>query len=478
MTGFSDYRDHDAMGLAALVRDRQITPAELLETAIAAAEAADPLVHALSQKLYDHGRAALSGPLPAGPFAGVPFLLKDVGATLRGTVTTQGSRFFADLPPADRDSTLVDRYKAAGLVIFGKTTTPELALAASTEGSFVGATRNPWAPEHTAGGSSGGAAAAVAAGIVPAAHASDGGGSIRIPASCCGLFGLKPTRARTPAGPFAGEGWGSLSVNHVLSRSVRDSAALLDATAGYAPGDPYCAPAPTRPFLSEVGAAPGRLRVAVQRRPLSGVPVAPDCARATEEAAQLLASLGHHVEEAQPPGDWEELGHALWVLVASNVSLTLKKRAAQLGRPLSEDDVDPVTFNAVTFSDTLDVEAYPAALAAIHMQGRRMAAFHDGYDVILSPTLGQPPVLLGTQRTDNPDLDAYGRALAEFSPFTQLFNLTGQPSMSVPLHWSPDNLPIGVMFSARFGDEAVLFRLASQLEQAKPWFHKTATLGR
>ena len=478
MIGQTEYRAHDALGLAALIRDGQVTAEELLETAIVAAEAADPMVHALSQKLYDYGREALRRGAPEGPFAGVPFLLKDVGATLKGTVTTQGSRFYADQPAAEIDSTLTERYKQAGLVIFGKTTSPEMALAASTEGSFVGATRNPWALERTAGGSSGGAAAAVAAGIVPAAHASDGGGSIRIPASCCGLFGLKPTRARTPAGPFAGEGWGSLSVNHVLTRSVRDSAALLDATEGYAPGDPYCAPAPAQPFLSEVGTPPGRLRVAFQRRPLSGVPVDPDCARAAEEAAQLLQSLGHHVEEAQPPGEWEELGPALWVLVASNVSLALKKRAAQLGRPLSEADVDPVTFSAVTYTADLDVEAYPAALAAIHMQGRRMAAFHENYDVILSPTLGQPPVPLGTQRTDNPDLDAYSRALAQFSPFTQLFNMTGQPSMSVPLRWSAQNLPIGVMFSARFGEEATLIRLASQLEQAKPWFDRIATLTR
>lgn len=477
MTGFTEYRDHDALGLAALVRDRQITAQELLEAAIEAAKTADPAVHALSQKLYDYGRAALRDNLPDGPFAGVPFLLKDIGATLKGTVTTQGSRFYATQPPAEIDSTLTARFKQAGLVIFGKTTTPELALAASTEGSFADPTRNPWALERTAGGSSGGAAAAVAAGIVPAAHASDGGGSIRIPASCCGLFGMKPTRARTPAGPFVGEGWGSLSVNHVLTRSVRDSAALLDATEGYAPGDPYCAPAPARPFLSEVGTPPGRLRVALQRQPLSGVPVHPECARAAEEAAQLMTSLGHHVEEAQPPGDWDELGTALWVLVASNVSLALKKRAAQLGRPLSETDVDPVTWSAVTFAATLDAEAYPAALATIHMQGRRMAGFHENFDVILSPTLAQPPVLLGTQRTDNPDLEAYSRALAEFSPFTQLFNITGQPSMSVPLHWSPENLPVGVMFSARFGDEALLFRLASQLEQAKPWFNRIVTPG-
>lgn len=475
MTAFADYRSHDALGLAGLVRERAVSPAELLEAAIAAAEAANPSINALSQKLYDYGRGSLKHALPDGPFTGVPFLLKDVGAMLAGTITTQGSRFFADLR-AESDTTLVERYKRAGLVIFGKTASPEMALAPSTEGSFCGATRNPWDLTRTAGGSSGGAAAAVAAGIVPAAHASDGGGSIRIPASCCGLFGLKPTRARTPSGPLAGEGWGGLSVNHVVSRSVRDSAAILDATHGYAPGDPYCAPVPARSFLSEVGAAPGRLRIAFQRAPLSGSAIDAECTRAARSAASLLESLGHVVEEAQPPGDWDELSLALWILIASNVSLSLKKRAEQLGRPVTEDDVDPITWNAVTFAASRDIEAYPDALASIHRQGRRMAVFHESYDVVMSPTLGQVPVPLGTLGTDNADLEAYGRALAAFIPFTQLFNMTGQPSMSVPLHWTPQNLPVGIMFSARFGEEAVLLRLASQLEQAAPWFDRTPPL--
>ena len=364
----------------------------------------------------------------------MPFLLKDASATLAGTPTTQGSRFFAD-KVAQEDSTLVERFKRAGVVIFGKTTTPELALAASTESSFIGATRNPWDTTRTAGGSSGGAAAAVAAGIVPMAHGSDGGGSIRIPASCCGLFGLKPTRARMPTGPRAGEGWGSLSCNHVITRSVRDSAAMLDATHGYAPGDPYSAPPPDRPFLAEIGAPAGRLRVAFQRHPLSGTPVEAECAKAADDAAMLLQTLGHDVEDVQLPGNWEELGYALWVLVASNVSLALKQRAKELGKELSPDDVDPVSWNAVAFSETIKVEDYPWALGVIHQQSRRMAEFHSRYDIVMSPTLGQVPVWLGVQRTDNPDIKEYGNALAKFSPFTQMFNITGQPSMSVPLHW-------------------------------------------
>jgi amidase len=469
MGGFDQYRDHDGLALAALVRTGDVTARELLDAAVDRAERVDPALNVLSRKLYAFGEAMLDELPAGGAFLGVPFLLKDVSAMLAGTVTSQGSRLFADFM-ATSDSTLVERYRRAGVVIFGKTTSPEMALAASTESTYCGTTRNPWNLERTAGGSSGGAAAAVAAGIVPVAHASDGGGSIRIPASCCGLFGLKPTRARTPNGPFVGEGWGGLSAQHVISRSVRDSAAMLDATHGMAPGDPYCAPYYGGRFLDEVTTPPGRLRIAFQRAPLSGAAVDPECVKGAEDTAALLERLGHSVVEARPPGDWDELGNALWVLVASNVSRTVKRRVAELGREARPEDVDRATWNAVEFSATLPVEAYPDALATIHLQGRRMAAFHENHDVVMSPTLAQPPVPLGIQHTNNPDQAAYVEALYAFTPFTQLFNLTGQPSMSVPLHWTEDGLPVGVMFSAAFGDEATLLRLAGQLEQAQPWF--------
>jgi amidase len=472
LSGFSQYRNYDGLGIAQLIRGREVTAREVLEAAIGAAEAVNPHVNALSQKLYDLGLATISQVDSSASFAGVPFLLKDVSAMLKGARTTQGSRFFGDAPPATADTTLVERFKQAGVIIFGKTTTPELGLAPSTETSLTGATRNPWNLSLTAGGSSGGAAAAVATGIAPLAHGSDGGGSIRIPASCCGLFGLKPTRARTPSGPLVGEGWGGLSVHHVLSRSVRDSAAMLDAIGGPADGDPYQVQRPERPYLEEASTPPGRLKIALQKRPLSGAVVAPECENALEDAGRLMESLGHRVEEAQPLGDWDELGHALWVLVASNVSLSLKRRASEVGRPLSGDDVDPVTWSAVEFSSTLDVEAYPTALASLHRQGRRMAAFHKVYDLVLSPTLAKPPVPLGVLRTDSRDLEAYRRDLVAFMPFTQLFNMTGQPSMTVPLYWSAANVPIGVMFSAPFGGEATLFRMAGQLEAARPWFHR------
>jgi Asp-tRNA(Asn)/Glu-tRNA(Gln) amidotransferase A subunit family amidase len=406
----------------------------------------------------------------------VPFLLKDVSVRLAGTVTSNGSRLFADAV-AEQDSTAVARYKQAGLLIFGKTNTPEMGLAASTESALFGPAHNPWRRGLTAGGSSGGAAAAVAAGIVPAAQGSDGGGSIRIPASCCGLFGLKPTRARVPLGPLVGESWGSLGVLHVLTRSVRDSAALLDATQGAAPGDPYAAPAVHQPYLQAMQHNPGRLRIALQRTPLAGTAVDAECRAAVDGAAALLESLGHHVELAQPPGTADELGNALWTLVATGVAASLQRRARQLGRALREDDVEAVTWRAVLHARTLSATVHADALLALHTQGRRMAAFHERFDVLLSPTLGQVPVPLGPQRMANTDEAEYNTAVQRFSPFTGLFNTSGQPSMSLPLHWTIDGLPVGVMCSAAFGREDRLFQLARQLEEARPWFQRTPPAG-
>jgi amidase len=475
MLSFEEYRRHDAVGLAGLIASGETSASELLEIAIARADAVEPVVNALSQRHHDLARAAIRVGLPRGPFLGVPFLLKDVSVQLAGTETSNSSSLFAGSVAA-ADSTLVARYKAAGLVIFGKTNTPEMGLAASTETALHGTTRNPWNLERSAGGSSGGAAAAVAAGIVPAAQGSDGGGSIRIPASCCGLFGLKPTRARTPLGPLVGESWGSMGVVHVLARSVRDSAALLDASHGAAPGDPYAAPPVTRPYAQEVGADPGRLRVAMQLNPLSGSPVDAECIAAARAAANLLVSMGHFVEEAELPGPYEPLATAAWALVATGVTSALNRRASALGRPLREDDVEPVTWRAVRHAATLTALDHAEALLAIHQHGRRMAAFHERYDIVLSPTLGQVPVLLGPQRMSNPDLDAYTAALLRFTPFCNVFNMSGEPSMSVPLHWSAGGLPVGVMFSAAFGREDLLLRLAGRLEQARPWFDRVPDL--
>jgi amidase len=475
MLTYDDYRKSDATQLAEWVARGDVSPTELLDTAIARNEAVEGAIRAISQKHYDLARHAIDQGLPQGPFTGVPFLLKDVSVQMAGTVTSNSSKLYADAV-APADTTLVARYRQAGLVIFGKTNTPEMGLAASTETALNGTTRNPWNLERTSGGSSGGAAAAVAAGIVPVAQGSDGGGSIRIPASCCGLFGLKPTRARTPIGPFVGESWGSMGSVHVLSRSVRDSAAFLDATQGAAPGDPYNAPPVVRPYVEELAMPPGRLRVALQLAPLSGSPVDAECVAAVQSAARLMQSLGHEVVEAMPPGSAEELGVASWALVAAGVSAALHRRAKVLGRELREDDVEPVTWRAVRHAASLSAVQHENALLAIHLHGRRMATFHERYDILMSPTLGQVPVPLGPQRMSNPDLDAYTAALLRFTPFTNLLNMSGQPSMSVPLHWSADGLPVGVMFSAAFGREDLLFRLARQLEEARPWFDRVPSV--
>ncbi|MGM0586406.1 MAG: amidase [Pseudomonadota bacterium] len=463
-----EYREHDATGLAALVAKGEVAPSEPLEAAIALADRLDPALNALCLRLDDMARAEVAAGLPDAPLRGVPYLLKDVGARMKGTPTRYGARFWPDAP-AEQDSVVVARLRAAGLAIFGKTTTPELGLAASTETTLTGDTRNPWDLTRSSGGSSGGATAAVAAGIVPAAHASDGGGSIRIPASHCALVGLKPTRARVTFAPDAGEGWGSLSSQHAVTRSVRDSAALLDAVAGPAPGDPYAAPHQPEPFSAALARPPRRLRVALQLAPLSGVEVDPECAGAAREAARLLEDLGHEVEEARPPGDWEELGHALWVLVSASVAATIRDVFAALGREPRREDMERVTWNAVEGARDFSAADYAAAISAIHRQSRRMAEFHARHDMLLTPTLAAPPPKLGLQHTDRTDPETYLATLTRMTAFTQLANLTGQPAISLPLHRTPDGLPVGVMLTGRFGDESGLLSLAAQVEAARPW---------
>ncbi len=471
MLSVEDYEKRDGLALAELVAGGAVSAEELLERAIERAEALDPAVNALSQKLYDYGRRAIAGGLPQGSFRGVPFLLKDLGAMLEGEITTQGARLFKDFR-ATKDSTVVVRFKEAGFVIFGKTTSPELGFATSTETTLTGDTRNPWDLARTAGGSSGGAAAAVAAGILPVAHASDGGGSIRIPASCCGLFGLKPTRARVPAGPDYGEGWGGLAGSHVVSCSVRDSAAVLDAIAGPSPGDPYWAPSQAGPYLAEVEADPGKLTVALQREALTGNKVEPDCLAALDHTTRLLEALGHRVEEARPPGDGEALADAIYCIASTNVSLVMKQVAEQRGRPIERDEVENVTWDCMEIAAKRGIEDYPDAINTIHAQGRAMATFHQRYDLLLSPTLAQPAPLLGPLHMDNPDVEAFRDAIYAMSPFTAMLNMSGTPAMSLPLHWSEAGLPIGTMLSAAFGREDLLFRVAGQLERSQPWRHR------
>lgn len=463
-----EYLAHDAVGLAELVTRGEVAPHAPLEAAIALADARDPAINAVHLRLDAMARAAVRAGLPPGPLRGAPYLLKDVGARLAGTPTRYGARFMPETP-AEGDSLVVARLKAAGLVIFGKTTTPELGLAASTETTLTGDTRNPWDAARSAGGSSGGAAAAVAAGIVPAAHASDGGGSIRIPAAHCGLFGLKPTRGRVSFAPDAGEGWGSLACQHAVTRSVRDSAALLDAVAGPAPGDPYHPPHQEAPFAAAPGRDPGRLRIALQLEPLSGVEVDPACRDAALETARLLESMGHEVEPARPPGDWEELGGALWVLVASSVAAAVRAAFEAKGRPPRREDMERVTWRAVEAGRGWRAEAYPAALAAIHRQSRRMAAFHQRFDMLLTPTTAAPAPELGRQHMDRTEPAIYEATLLRMTAFTQHANITGQPAASLPLHRTAEGLPLGVMLTGRFGDESGLLSLAARLEEARPW---------
>ena len=468
MSILTDYERYDGLGLAELMRRKEVTPEEVLEAAISRIEARNPAVNAVVARLYDDARAAVRAGLPAGPFTGVPYLLKDLGALYTGAVTSYGSRLFT-ANVADHDSEITARLKRAGLVVVGKSNTPEMGLAPSTEPRLFGPTRNPWKLDHSAGGSSGGAAAAVAAGMLPMAHATDGGGSIRIPASCCGLFGLKPTRARNPMGPDAGEGWGGASIGHAVTWSVRDSAALLDATSGPDVGDPYWAPPPAGPFLAEVGRDPRPLRVALTTAPWHDSPVDPECAAAARAAAQLCERLGHHVEEARPEIETGPWRHATRVIVAANVTFNLEARAAALERPLAEDDVERMTWDRVVDGRRMSAADYARSISIVHRVGRVVARFFQRYDILLTPTMCKPPHPLGVLDMSTTDPDAYLAAVYASIGFTSLFNSSGNPAMTLPLAMSASGLPLGVQAVGRFGDEATLFRLASQLELATPW---------
>ena len=471
-----EFASYDGLDLAQLVRRGEVSPGELLDIAIAQVEARNPELNAVICRLYDQARAAIAAGLPDGPFTGVPYLLKDIGAHYEGAVTSNGSLLFKD-NVVDHDSEITARLKRGGLVIFGKTNTPEMGLAPSTEPRLFGPTRNPWRLTHTPGGSSGGSAAAVAAGMVPMAHASDGGGSIRIPASCCGIFGLKPTRARNPMGPDAGEGWGSASTAHAVTRTVRDSAALLDVTSGPDVGDPYWAPPPARPFLDEVGRDPGRLHIAVTTTPWNGQPVHAECAEATMAAARLCERLGHHVEEARPEIDAKAHGTATFTLVCANIRAALETRAAALGREAMASDVERLTWARATDGYRARASDYARSMTVIHRVGRQMARFFTRYDALLTPTMCQPPRPLGILDLMTENEEAYTQAVLECIAFTSVFNSAGCPAMSVPLGWSRDGLPLGVQFAAPFGDEARLFRLGAQLEAAQPWFDRRPPAG-
>jgi len=463
----ADYAACDAVALAELIRSRQISPMDALEAAIARAEQVNPALNAVVQKYYDAARATVRAGLPEqGPLRGVPMLLKDLGLQMKGTVTSHGSRFFRDAV-ADHDSTLVQRYRAAGLVIFGKTASPEFGGTATTESILWGQTRNPWNPRHSSGGSSGGAAVAVAAGIVPAAQASDGGGSIRIPASHCGLFGLKTSRGRTPAGPDALENWMGLSVSHAITRSVRDSALLLDIAAGAEPGSRVIPQAPAS-YLQSLATPPRALRIALLENNPLGIPVHADCKAALARAAALCEQLGHHVEPAGPSLPVAPMLEGMGIITGTGMLSLIRDRERVLKRAATAADLEPIIWSSYQNAQKYSAEQLFRARATADQVGRVFDEFLGRYDLILSPVTAVPPPLLGALSLDQPYEDFVRNALPA-SCFTSMYNIAGLPAMSVPLHWNADNLPIGSMFAGRFGDELTLLQLAAQLERAAPW---------
>jgi amidase len=468
----------DATAQAALVRDGAASPRELVDAALARIDAVNGELNAVIHRRDERARAEADAG-PDGPFRAVPILVKDLDGSLAGEPLHLGNRLLRDLGyVADHDSYLFARLRAAGCVIVGKTNTPELGLLPTTESHAYGPAHNPWDVSRSPGGSSGGSAAAVAAGMVPVAHAGDGGGSIRIPASACGLFGLKPTRGRISLGPDDGEAWAGLVARHVVTRSVRDSAAILDVLAGAVPGDPYSAAPPARPFAEEVGADPGRLRVGVlsATTPAGLVPVDPACTAAADDAAALLASLGHTVETASPAplDDIALLVHFTTVLAAST-AYDLGKLAAIAGRALTADDVEPVTWAQAEAGAAITAAAYLEAVESLRAWSRRMAEWWQpadgapGFDLLLTPTMARPPAPLGEIRGD--DADGAILAATPYAAFTVPSNVTGQPAMSVPLSWS-DGLPVGVQLVAATGREDLLLRVAAQLEAARPWIDR------
>jgi len=462
----------DATAQADLVRRGDASPLELVDAAIERIEAANGELNAVIHTLYDQGRDAAAGELPDGPFKGVPFLLKDLGAAFAGQPLHMGMQYLKDADfRSPIDTYLAERFRQTGFVTIGKTNTPELGILPTTEPKAYGPSRNPWDTSRSTGGSSGGSAAAVASGMVPVAHANDGGGSIRIPASECGLVGLKPTRQRISEGPIVGDNMSGLTVELVVSRSVRDTAAILDAVHGPAPGDPYVAAPPTRPYTEEVGADPGKLRIGLLTEPLLQAEPNTVVAEAARDAAELLESLGHVIEESHPSG-FEEMDIVDTFLTRwmAGQAATLDQLQIVVGREIKPGDVEPLTWTLAEEGRRRSAAQYLTAVGQHQLVSRMIAGwFESGFDLLLTPTLGEPPPPLGTFDDSGEDPVAALMRGAQTATFTATFNVTGQPAISLPLHWSDDGLPIGVQLVAPFGEEDVLIRVASQLEEARPW---------
>jgi amidase len=492
MPGFKEYDSYDALGLGELVRKGDVTASELVDEAIARIERVNPALNAVVTRLYDRARAHAKGAdRHTGAFAGVPFAVKDLACAIGGVRLTWGSRLFSSYV-APHDSELARRYMAAGLNPVVRTTTPEFGIAPVTEAELQGPTSTPWKIGRTSGGSSGGSAALVGARAVPLAHASDGGGSIRIPASCCGIFGMKPTRGRTPMGPDMSEFWHGFAIEHAVSLSVRDSAALLDVSSGHEVGAYYGAPTPERPFLEETSRAPGKLRIALSLKPWLPASVHPDCVAAARDAAALCASLGHEVVEDDPVVDTALFAIEFLKLICADTAAGIALGEDTVGRKARLHDLEKTTWVLRYLGEETSGVELSRAKQELLAQGRRFQTWmaDRGYDAVLTPTLGRPPVLHGALRPTGVEamaqevivrghakllvklpglIERIAKEAFEFVPFTPMANVTGQPSMNMPLHWNGEGLPIGTTFTGRFGDEATLFRLAAQLEQARPW---------
>ncbi len=460
-----------------------VTPTDLLDMALAATARLNPAINAVVQMQEGVARAAIAAGLPKGPFRGVPFLLKDLGCEAVDFPSHNGSRLFANTRYT-QDSAIYARIRATGVVTFGRTTSPEGGIGAATESAIYGApTRNPWHLDHTPGGSSGGAGAAVAAGIVPFAHGSDGGGSVRIPASNCGLLGYKPTRARLPDGPFAGEGWAGMSIDGFLTKSVRDTATMLDACMGADPGAPYAAPHMPITHSAAIARPPRRLRVALCDTTFTGTAIDPQVRAAVLDAARLLESLGHHVTPARPAADITMMMHAWTDIVAIGTALSIMSGTG--GRAPTPDEIEGVGRGAFAYAATLPPTRYLQAVGEIHAFGRQMAAFFTpetgaGHDILLSATMAEPPAKIGRFNHTTEDYLSYriGPAgIFAYSPFCAAFNASGQPAASLPLAMSAAGLPIGIHLAASFGDDATLIALCAEIEQAAPWAARRAPLG-
>lgn len=494
MLNYAEYRQYDALGLAELVQKKEVSAAELLETAIQRAEAVNPQINAIIHPMYESARQAAQGVF-SGPFAGVPFAVKDLGLEIKGTPIRTGCRGYEGYV-STQDSHAVQKIREAGLVIMGKTNTPEFGLTPYTEPELFGPTRNPWNLEHSPGGSSGGSVAAVAAGIVPMATASDGGGSIRIPASCCGLFGLKPTRGRISLGPMGAEMWSGAVVESCVSRSVRDTAAYLDALAGSMPGDAYQFAKPEHSFLSQLGQNPGKLRIAFSTVHPLGLEVDQACKDAVAQMVKQLSALGHEVEEARPlPYFKEDLLERFLVIVAGESEGELQQLAKYLKRRPTTSDVETNTYALALLGRTFKAGDFAQAKKEWNEIAQRMVQFHQKYDLLLTPTIASRPIKIGALQNSPAEqgllkvVNAFNLGfmvkasigqLADkafgYIPWTPFANMTGQPSMSIPTLWTEENLPVGTMFTAMQGREDLLLRLASQLEEVLKWGDKMAEL--